>query len=119
MHKNSGFTLIEIMMTVVVFSIGAVFIGRAFNQSIGAIKHSDEVLNNAFVLQRAAVQIFLHGDADQNQEDSVRIEHREFKREAVELDQYTLEAKSQGSFANRSAMLVFKPTPETLIQKEK
>ncbi len=54
-----GFTLIEVLVAVVIISVGALVIHQGFSRCLHAIKRSEEVLASSMFLENSAVRLQL------------------------------------------------------------
>ncbi len=119
---KKGFTLVEVMVTVVVLTVGIVAIHQALGRCLQAVKHSEEVLLCSLLNERAAVNAdlatweplskeaySLPGSFDDMPGYSLKTaEHEEFTRGDSKLDGYVLKTTGPAGFFSQAGLLLIK-----------
>ncbi len=66
--KSKGFTLVEVLITVVILTVGIIAIHQGFSRCLTGFKASEQSLYGTLLLERAAIdfQIKLEKDSDKS-----------------------------------------------------
>ena len=119
---KKGFTLIEVMVTVVVLTVGIVSIHQALSRCLRAVRHSEEVLMCSLLTDRAAVNAQLSAwdpadkeplsfpkPLDDKPDYSFKAITREtFTRGESTLDGYLLKTTGPGGFFSQTGLFLSK-----------
>lgn len=115
---KKGFTLVEVLLTMTILTLGVVFIHQGFSQCLGSVRHSQEFLRDSFLIRRQAVQLFVNPQASPTvfPEDAnyqLETEHKIFQKEEISLDQCTLKASGPTGFKTQSTILFRQPSSQS------
>ena len=60
MKAAKGFSLVEVLIALLVVTMGSIYIHRGFSQCLNAVQRTDETLQTSFLIQKTSVDLVLN-----------------------------------------------------------